>query len=90
MNWTMNLPSGIHFRTVAPMIIEQMKLWDARSPHIDRASDLGYKVTQKRELPDPCLCQRETLRRVPSAMCLIHVLAIRFVSLQLCSVQVRM
>ena len=43
----MNLPSGIHFRTVAPMIIKQMKLWDARSPHIDRASDLGYKVTQK-------------------------------------------
>ena len=86
----MNLPSGVQFRTVAQMIIDKMKLWDACRPHIDRASNLGYEVTQKRELPDPCLCQRETLRHVPSAMCLIHVLAIRFVSLQLCSAQMRM
>ena len=52
----MNLPSGVQFRTVAQMIIDKMKLWDACRPHIDRASDLGYEVAQKRESPDPCLC----------------------------------
>ena len=47
-NWIMNLPSGIHFRTVAQMIIDKMKVWDACRPQIGRASDLGYEVTQKR------------------------------------------
>ena len=39
----MNLPSGVQFRTVAPMIINRLKLRDARSPLIERFCDLGSK-----------------------------------------------